>query len=96
MEDKTFEIMTKIYSELQGLRKDMDSKFTEVTSNLAEVNSKLDRLEKNTKEGFVATVEDFKKVSSNLREVPTEVLKLTGKVIEEQREINDIKIRMVR
>ncbi|WP_432408880.1 hypothetical protein [Wukongibacter sp. M2B1] len=77
MEDKTFELLTKMYSEMQSglkeVRNEMQNGFKEVRQDIVRLESKMDENHKALYDGYIQNSEAITEIREDIRELKSRV-----------------------
>lgn len=94
MEDKTFELLTKMYNEMQTgfkeIRSEMDTGFKEVRQEISDVKQDIVRLENKMDDNHKALYDGYKQSIEGINELRTDVKDLKAKV-----ENQEIKLKVI-
>jgi DNA-binding FrmR family transcriptional regulator len=90
MEDKSFELLEKMYSEFIGFRGDMNEFRKETNSRLNQVEGHITRLENKLDNNSKALFDGYQQMSEKLEIIEGKVDSLSGKV-----DRHDIKIQVI-
>lgn len=91
MEDKSFELLTKIYSDLTEFKKDMTEFRKETKEDIKNLKNDVIRLENTTDANFKALFDGYKQTYEKLTVVEQDVRNLSAKVEKQEVEIKVIK-----
>jgi flagellin-like hook-associated protein FlgL len=73
MEDKMFELMTKMYNEFSEFRKDTKADLTEIKNDIVRIENKLDDNSKALFDGYNQTYEKVVEVEKAVKELSSKV-----------------------
>lgn len=91
MEHKTFDLMTKMYSEFSEFRKEMSEFKNEMTEFKNETKNDIIRLENKIDTNSKALLDDYKQTYEKLTEIEKKVDSLYTKIEKQEVEIKVIK-----
>jgi hypothetical protein len=76
MEDKSFELLTKMYSEFSEFRKEASQKFEEVKSDTQRISYQLAKLENDHGHKLDALLDIYKQLAEGQEEIKSQVAAL--------------------
>lgn len=74
MEDKSFELLTKMYSEFSEFRKETNQRFDEVKSDIQKISYQVVKLENDLKPKIEIALEGYQAVSEKLTTLEDKIL----------------------
>ena len=91
MEDKSFELLTKMYSEFSEFRKETNQRFDEVKSDIQKISYHVVKLENDLKPKIEIALEGYQAVSEKLTTLEDKIDNLSAKV-----ESQDVQITVLK
>ncbi|HCW03167.1 MAG TPA: hypothetical protein DGK91_00690 [Clostridium sp.] len=91
MEDKSFELLTKMYSEFSEFRKETNQRFDEVKSDIQKISYQVVKLENDLKPKIEIALEGYQAVSEKLTTLEDKIDNLSAKV-----ESQDVQITVLK
>ena len=90
MEDKTFDLLTKMYGEFSEYRKESNSRFDNIEGGLSRLGNQVTALEHDLKKDISALYDGYKQTYEKLQDVEEKIDTLSDKV-----DKHDIKIQVI-
>ena len=90
MEDKTFDLLTKVYREFSEFRKESNEKFGNIEGNLLTLGNQVTALEFDLKKDISALYDGYKQTYEKLQDIEEKIDDLSEKV-----DKHDIKIQVI-
>jgi len=91
MEDKSFELLTKMYSEFSEFRKETNQRFDEVKSDIHKISYQVVKFENDLKPKIEIALEGYQAVSEKLTTLENKIDNLSAKV-----ESQDVQITVLK
>jgi conjugal transfer/entry exclusion protein len=91
MEDKAFELLTKMYGEFSEFRKEANRKFEDVKSDIQKVSNQVVILENELKPKVEIALEGYQAVSEKLTTLENKIDNLSAKVESQDAQITVLK-----
>lgn len=91
MEDKSFELLTQIYKEFSDFRKETNSRFDEVKSDIQKVSNKVVSLENNHGQKLDALMDGYRQLAEGQEEIKSQIADISLKLNKQENEITVLK-----
>lgn len=91
MEDKTFELLTKMYSELSEFRAEANSKFNNIEKRLGTIEGHVLRIENKQSDDSKALYDGYNQTFENTNEIKKDI-----KDIKETLDVHEVKLLKVK
>ncbi len=91
MEDKTFELLTKIYSEFSEFRKETNQQFDDVKSEVKTIGNQVAKLENGHGQKLDSLFDGYKQLAEGQEEIKSQLAGISAKVENQDAQITLLK-----
>lgn len=91
MDEKTFELLTQMYNELTSFRKETNTRFDKVESEIQKVGNQVAKIEQEHGTKLEALLDGYKQLAEGQEEIKDQLQDLQAKVSNSEVEITVIK-----